>query len=76
MVWIVLGVWLACGAAAFWLFCDSWRQSFDVGRRDATLFGFLSLVGPASLLAAALIWLAERDWGPSPTIWRQHDRRL
>lgn len=71
MGWIILGVYLLCGAAAFALFVDSWRRKWDVERRDAVVFGFLSLGGPASLLTAILVWLVEREWDASPVVWRR-----
>lgn len=65
-------VWAASSAAAFVVFVDDWRSSFDANRGDVTLFAILSVLGPISLASALIVWLVGKSTGrESPVIWER-----
>jgi hypothetical protein len=59
MIWVL--AWLACSALAFAMFMDSWLSDWgSINLGEVILFGMLSLIGPPSLLAASILWLASK----------------
>lgn len=47
--------YLACSAAAFWLFQYDWRRSLDMNSRDLFMTILFAAGGPLSLFVALLV---------------------
>jgi hypothetical protein len=67
--------YLLCSWAAYRILMSDLKKTFsEITRGDRRFSMAVSIAGPASLLAAIIIWLSGRDWGGDEVIWRADDR--
>lgn len=69
MGWLIFAGYVVSCVAAFALLVRAWRYDLDVTRRGAMCHAILSLCGPASLIAAVIIWQISRPKPESRVLW-------
>lgn len=73
-VYLIIGSYVLCSLAAWFIWADWWRQDLDIDLDDAIFAGLCSLAGPAFLIVAIMLWIgkavSKRLEGKGP-VWRR-----